>query len=111
MALVKITHSIFNVNCVNGNKPRSKKLVSKIASFQKFIQHDFDARYHGTSNFPVSAMHRIEILDIRILNADRHAGNLLVRKLDGVERFGQVELIPIGHGLCLPESLEDAYFE
>lgn len=56
-------------------------------------------------------MHRIGILDVRILNTDRHAGNLLVRKLDGVGRFGQVELIPIDHGLCLPESLEDPYFE
>ncbi|KAL2484721.1 Phosphatidylinositol 4-kinase gamma 7 [Abeliophyllum distichum] len=111
-ALVKITHSIFNVNDgVNGNKPQSKKLVSKIASFQQFIPHDFDASDHGTSSFPVSAVHRIGILDIRILNTDRHAGNLLVRKLDGFGRFGQVELIPIDHGLCLPESLEDPYFE
>ncbi|KAK6133955.1 hypothetical protein DH2020_032296 [Rehmannia glutinosa] len=61
--------------------------------------------------FPVSGVHRIGILDIRILNTDRHAGNLLVRKLDDVGRFGQVELIPIDHGLCLPESLEDPYFE
>ena len=110
--LVKITHSIFNVNDgVNGNKPHKKKLVSKIASFQQFIPHDFDASDHGTSSFPVSAVHRIGILDIRIFNTDRHAGNLLVRKLDGVGRFGQVELIPIDHGLCLPETLEDPYFE
>lgn len=111
-ALVKITHSIFNVNDgVNGNKIQNKKLVSKIASFQQFIPHDFDASDHGTSSFPVSAVHRIGILDIRIFNTDRHAGNLLVKKLDGVGRFGQVELIPIDHGLCLPESLEDPYFE
>ncbi|KAI3467202.1 hypothetical protein Pfo_023865 [Paulownia fortunei] len=111
-ALVKITHSIFNVNDgVNGIKPQNKKLVSKIASFQQYIPHDFDASDHGTSSFPVSAVHRIGILDIRILNTDRHAGNLLVRKLDDVGRFGQVELIPIDHGLCLPESLEDPYFE
>ncbi|CAI9785314.1 unnamed protein product [Fraxinus pennsylvanica] len=111
-ALVKITHSIFNVNDgVNGNKPQNKTHVSKIASFQQFIPHDFDASDHGTSSFPVAAVHRIGILDIRILNTDRHAGNLLVRKLDGVGRFGQVELIPIDHGLCLPECLEDPYFE
>ncbi|PON79787.1 Phosphatidylinositol 3-/4-kinase [Parasponia andersonii] len=111
-ALVKITHSIFNVNDgVNGNKPHKKKLVSKIASFQQFIPHDFDASDHGTSSFPVAAVHRIGILDIRIFNTDRHAGNLLVKKLDGVGRFGQVELIPIDHGLCLPETLEDPYFE
>ncbi|XP_022881869.1 phosphatidylinositol 4-kinase gamma 5-like [Olea europaea var. sylvestris] len=111
-ALVNITHSIFNVNDgVNGNKPQNKNLVSKIASFQQFIPHDFDASDHGTSSFPVAAVHRIGILDIRILNTDRHAGNLLVRKLDGFGRFGQVELIPIDHGLCLPECLEDPYFE
>ncbi|XP_022769529.1 phosphatidylinositol 4-kinase gamma 7-like [Durio zibethinus] len=110
--LVKVTHSVFNVNDgVNGNKLQNKTKVSKIASLQQFIPHDFDASDHGTSSFPVDAIHRIGILDIRILNTDRHAGNLLVRKLGGVGGFGQVELIPIDHGLCLPESLEDPYFE
>ncbi|CAL5189176.1 unnamed protein product [Lathyrus oleraceus] len=112
-ALVKVTHSIFNVNDeVNGNCFRRKRLVSKIASCQQFIHHDFDASDHGTSSFPVASVHRIGILDIRILNTDRHAGNLLVRKFgDGIGTFGQVELIPIDHGLCLPENLEDPYFE
>ncbi|XWS34235.1 hypothetical protein CRYUN_Cryun21dG0022900 [Craigia yunnanensis] len=110
--LVKITHSVFNVNDgVNGHKPHKNNLVSKIASFQQFIPHDFDASDHGTSSFPVSSVHRIGILDIRIFNTDRHAGNLLVQKPDGIGRFDQVELIPIDHGLCLPETLEDPYFE
>ncbi|KAH8483480.1 hypothetical protein H0E87_028041 [Populus deltoides] len=108
-ALVKVTHSIFNVN--DGNKNQQRNHVSKIASLQQFIPHDFDASDYGTSSFPVTAVHRIGILDIRILNTDRHAGNLLVKKVDGIGRFGQVELIPIDHGLCLPESLEDPYFE
>ncbi|XP_004509953.1 phosphatidylinositol 4-kinase gamma 5 [Cicer arietinum] len=108
-ALVKITHSIFNVNDgVNGKNIQRKKLVSKIASLQQFIPHDFDASDYGTSSFPVTAVHRIGILDIRILNTDRHAGNLLVKK---VGAFGEVDLIPIDHGLCLPEALEDPYFE
>lgn len=106
--LVKVTHSIFNVNDgVRGNK----FLRKKVASLQQFIPHDFDASDHGSSSFTVEAVHRIGILDIRIFNTDRHAGNLLVRKLDGVGMLGQVELIPIDHGLCLPESLEDPYFE
>ncbi|GMJ05817.1 hypothetical protein like AT1G26270 [Hibiscus trionum] len=109
--LVKVTHSVFNVNdAMNGNKLQNTK-VSKIASLQQFIPHDFDASDHGTSSFPVDAIHRIGILDIRILNTDRHGGNLLVRKFGGVGGFGKVELIPIDHGLCLPESLEDPYFE
>lgn len=111
-ALVKITHSIFNVNdSVNGNKLQNRKAVSKIASLQQFIPHDFDASDHGSSSFPVADVHRIGILDIRIFNTDRHAGNLLVRKLGGFGGFSQFELIPIDHGLCLPESLEDPYFE
>ena len=114
--LVKINHSIFNINEVNGCCSKGndrRKVVSKIASFQQFIPHDYDASDHGTSSFPVAAIHRIGILDIRILNTDRHAGNLLVRKInDGGSRIGgQVELIPIDHGLCLPENLEDPYFE
>ncbi|XP_059452541.1 phosphatidylinositol 4-kinase gamma 5-like [Corylus avellana] len=111
-ALVKITHSVFNINDgVNCYQHQNRKQVSKIASLQQFIPHDCDASDYGTSSFPVAAVHRIGILDIRILNTDRHAGNLLVRKLDGVGRLGQVELVPIDHGLCLPESLEDPYFE
>ena len=111
--LVKVTHSVFNINdgVVNGNNLQNKKKVSKIASLQQFIPHDFDAGDYGTSSFPVSAVHRIGILDVRIFNTDRHAGNLLVRRLDGIGRFDKVELIPIDHGLCLPENLEDPYFE
>ncbi|THU61369.1 hypothetical protein C4D60_Mb07t22550 [Musa balbisiana] len=118
-ALVKITHSVFHVNDgMNNNSgtmhcSRKQQVISKIASFQQYIPHDFDASDHGTSSFPVAAIHRIGILDIRIFNTDRHAGNLLVRKLEnGIGRFGgRMELIPIDHGLCLPESLEDPYFE
>ncbi|KAM0942596.1 putative 1-phosphatidylinositol 4-kinase [Dioscorea sansibarensis] len=116
--LVKITHSVFHVNAgENGynskNHDKNQNLISKIASFQKYISHDFDASDHGTSSFPVAAVHRIGILDVRIFNTDRHAGNLLVRKVGGgAGRFGgQMELIPIDHGLCLPENLEDPYFE
>ncbi|CAN0876144.1 Phosphatidylinositol 4-kinase gamma 7 [Linum grandiflorum] len=108
--LVKVTHSIFNIND-RMDKGKQVKHVSKIASLQQYIPHDFDASDYGTCSFPVGAVHRIGILDVRILNTDRHAGNLLVRKLDGIGRFGQVELFPIDHGLCLPENPENPYFE
>ncbi|PAN35933.1 hypothetical protein GQ55_6G234300 [Panicum hallii var. hallii] len=115
--LVKVTHSVFNVNedvnCKNKTSKNRSQAHSKIASLQQFIPHDYDASDHGTSSFPVSCIHRIGILDIRIFNTDRHGGNLLVKKLDSESgRFeARAELIPIDHGLCLPESLEDPYFE
>ncbi|KAI9174578.1 hypothetical protein LWI28_019522 [Acer negundo] len=105
--LVKIMHSIFNINDgVIGNKLQKRKKISKITSLQQFIPHDFHASDYGTSCFPVAVVHKIGILDIRIFNTDRHAGNLLVWKLEGVGIFGQVELIPIDHGLCQPEKDE-----
>jgi hypothetical protein len=115
--LVKVTHSVFHVNedvnCKTKTSKNTSQAHSKIASLQQFIPHDYDASDHGTSSFPVSCIHRIGILDIRIFNTDRHGGNLLVRKLDNESgRFeARTELIPIDHGLCLPESLEDPYFE
>ena len=34
----------------------------------------------GPSSFSVADVHRIGILDIRLMNMDRHGGNILVRR-------------------------------
>ncbi|XP_078448308.1 phosphatidylinositol 4-kinase gamma 8-like [Wolffia australiana] len=73
------------------------------ASLQRYVPHSCDAADLGPSTFTVRSVHRIAILDVRLLNLDRHAGNILV------QRGG--ELVPIDHGLCLPQRLEDPYFE
>lgn len=118
-ALVKATHSNFNVN--TNVLPCNSEPFVKIGSLQRFIPHEYDASEHGTSQFPVGAVHRIGILDVRILNTDRHAGNILVRKLPqekcnswtlfDLHVYDALELIPIDHGLCLPEAIDDPYFE
>ncbi|RVW19556.1 Phosphatidylinositol 4-kinase gamma 2 [Vitis vinifera] len=61
----------------------------------------------GPRAFPVDEVHKITVLDIRLANADRHAGNILVSK----EGEGQLVLIPIDHGYCLPENFEDCTFD
>ncbi|KAJ8759742.1 hypothetical protein K2173_009843 [Erythroxylum novogranatense] len=108
-ALVKIAHVGFHVN---GTATVSTPSY-KIASLQRFVDHDFDAGELGPSRFSVSSVHRIGILDVRLLNLDRHAGNILVKKHDQEEDYavGLAELVPIDHGLCLPEWLDDPYFE
>jgi hypothetical protein len=54
-------------------------------------------------------VHKIAVLDIRLANTDRNAGNILVKK---DETTGQiVSLIPIDHGYALPHTLEDVCFE
>lgn len=107
-ALVKFSHVHFHVNDL---APISSSRY-KIASLQRFVEHDSDAGDLSPSGFSVSSVHRIGILDIRILNIDRHSGNILVKKYQlDKHSLGASELIPIDHGLCLPEWLDDPYFE
>ncbi|XWS65275.1 hypothetical protein CRYUN_Cryun05aG0079500 [Craigia yunnanensis] len=108
-ALVKISHVAFHVN----EATAISATPDKIASLQNFVSHDFDAGELGPSGFSVASVHRIGIFDLRILNLDRHAGNILVKKNDQHENYavGATELVPIDHGLCLPECLDDPYFE
>nr|XP_043622929.1 phosphatidylinositol 4-kinase gamma 1-like [Erigeron canadensis] len=106
-ALVKICNVPFNVN----NTGLASNPPFKITSIQRYVEHDTDAGDLGPSGFSVSSVHRIGILDIRVLNLDRHAGNMLVKNFHGSYVAGMAELIPIDHGFCLPESLDDPYFE
>ncbi|KAJ4828348.1 hypothetical protein Tsubulata_033424 [Turnera subulata] len=108
-ALVKISHVEFHINADAAISPPPYK----IASLQRFIDHDFDAGELGPSSFSVASVHRIGIFDVRLLNLDRHAGNILVKKNNQCETCAVVEaeLVPIDHGLCLPEWLDDPYFE
>ena len=109
-ALVKFSHASFFVNDAANVPPH----MPKLASLQRFIGHGFDAGELGPSFFSVASVHQIGILDIRLLNLDRHAGNMLVMKHDHKNGFvpGVVaDLVPIDHGFCLPEWLDDPYFE
>ncbi|KAI4348566.1 hypothetical protein L6164_009275 [Bauhinia variegata] len=107
-ALVNISHSAFNV----ADPAIIPPLPCKFSSLQRFVDYDFDAGELGPSLFSVDSVHRIGIFDIRLLNLDRHAGNMLVKK-HGRDCYatGVAELVPIDHGLCLPEWLDDPYFE
>ncbi|KAL6879659.1 hypothetical protein ACP4OV_012318 [Aristida adscensionis] len=79
----------------------------KIGSLQMFMKNNGSTEDMGPRAFPVSEVHKIAVLDIRLANADRHAGNILVCKEEG----GNYKLIPIDHGYCLPEKFEDCTFE
>lgn len=106
-ALVKFSHVKFDLK-----KSGSDSVPAyKIASLQRFVDHDSDAGDLGPSSFSVTSVHHIGILDVRLMNLDRHAGNILVRQEKGSYGIGKMELIPIDHGFCLPESLDDPYFE
>ncbi|KAL3499216.1 hypothetical protein ACH5RR_038309 [Cinchona calisaya] len=80
----------------------------KIGSLQMFMNNSGSCEDMGPRDFPVEEVHKISVFDIRTANADRHAGNILVTR-EGEE--GQIVLIPIDHGYCLPENFEDCTFD
>ncbi|GFR52990.1 hypothetical protein Agub_g15680 [Astrephomene gubernaculifera] len=98
-------------------------LPMKLGSLQEFVTHECDTSEMGPGRFSARDVHRIGILDVRLFNTDRHAGNMLVRtprtasastadlKSRMVSSDAPYELIPIDHGFCLPETLEAPYFE
>ncbi|KAM7259890.1 hypothetical protein ACFE04_015631 [Oxalis oulophora] len=79
----------------------------KIGSLQMFMKNSGNCEDMGPGAFPVEEVHKICVFDIRMANADRHAGNILISKGDD----GRTVLIPIDHGYCLPETFEDCFFE
>jgi len=79
------------------------KVVWKIGALQSFVDTIDTAGNFAPQVFSVSDVHRIGILDIRIVNLDRNDGNILVKHPRGSSRY---ELIPIDHGLSLPDRLE-----
>jgi hypothetical protein len=98
---------------------RPATATTTVASIQRFVAHEYDAGELGPSRFSVASVHRVGILDVRLLNIDRHAGNILVKDPPrGLQRAhgssstpARLDLVPIDHGLCLPEQLDDPYFE
>lgn len=51
---------------------------SKLGSLQTWVRHDDLASDRGAITFPADQVHRIAILDMRLLNQDRNDGNILV---------------------------------
>ncbi|CAJ1927178.1 unnamed protein product [Sphenostylis stenocarpa] len=80
---------------------------SKVGSLHMFMKNDGNCEDLGPGAFSVEEVHKITVLDLRMANADRHAGNILFRK----DADGRTSLIPIDHGYCLPEKFEDCTFD
>lgn len=96
--MIECGHSAFN------NRDYA---TPKLGSLQMFMENNGSCEDIGPGAFPVEEVHKISVLDMRLANADRHAGNILISK----DADGKTVLIPIDHGYCLPESFEDCTFE
>jgi len=96
--------------------PRPSRMIQpalstklKLGSFQKYVKHDGDSEDivpSLLSRFPVHEVQKIALLDIRLVNTDRHGGNILWRE----ESSSTISLVPIDHGFTLPANLSEAFF-
>jgi len=84
----------------------------KLGSLQRYESHDHDSWELGPSSYEKNDVHQIAMLDLRLINTDRHGGNILVRRSNNEEGRSKLKLIPIDHGFCLPSSQpKDLWFE
>lgn len=81
----------------------------KMGSLQEFVRHDDVASDLAPNQFTSHQVHKIVLLDMRLLNTDRNDANILVRKRRSTSGQIEYELIPIDHGYCLPQFLEIAW--
>ena len=86
------------------NHDRHAPLPLKVGSLQSFVEYTDTASDFGPQVFPNREVHKIGILDIRLVNTDRNDGNILVQN-----RSSQTFLIPVDHGYCLPDVFEIAW--
>ncbi|KAH7474696.1 Phosphatidylinositol 4-kinase gamma 4 [Phytophthora ramorum] len=82
----------------------------KEGSMQRFVASQCSAEDMGTLKFAIPEVHKIGILDVRLFNTDRHAGNILLSARPNDQTFG---MTPIDHGFCLPsyKHLDGATFD
>ena len=81
--------------------------VKKVGSVQEYIHAECTMDDLSPSKLNADEVHKIAILDIRLMNADRNAANLLCKRRSD----NTLELIPIDHGLCLRTACDVAWFD
>mmetsp|Transcript_9668 Transcript_9668/g.41543 ORF Transcript_9668/g.41543 Transcript_9668/m.41543 type:complete len:378 (+) Transcript_9668:827-1960(+) len=82
--------------------PTSCGVSSGMGAFQVYQDNVGDADDYGPGIFSQENVQRIATFDLRVLNCDRHAGNLLVQETKDAKVR---KLIPIDHGYILPDRV------
>jgi len=77
--------------------------AGKHGSLHHYIPHLHDSWEISASLYSLADFQRIAVFDLRILNTDRHGGNILVLK--DTDHKGGKKLVPIDHAFCLPDNV------
>lgn len=89
--------------------PPSQELVKKVGSFQEFCHAECTMDDLSPSKISVDEVHKIAILDIRLMNADRNVANILCQRIP--EDPDHFRLVPIDHGYSLRSKCDVAWFD
>ena len=91
------------------NVPSHQELVKKVGSFQEYIHAECTMDDISPSKISVDEVHKIAILDIRIMNADRNVANIMCQRIP--EDPDTFRLVPIDHGYSLRNKCDVAWFD
>jgi hypothetical protein len=95
--------------CSAGASSTAHELPNKVGSFQEYIHAECTMDDMSPSKLSIDEVHKIAILDIRLMNADRNAANILCQRIpEDPDRF---RLIPIDHGYSLRSCADVAWFD
>lgn len=84
----------------------------KFGSLQYFCNNEGAVENFSSDLFSRDEVHKIAILDLRLLNLDRNEQNILVKyKIDKKSGKRVKTLVPIDHGLCIPDNLAVCSFD
>lgn len=97
-----------------GNAPltpigATQEVVKKVGSFQEFVHAECTMDDLSPSKISVDEVHKIAILDIRLMNADRNVANILCQRIP--EDPDHFRLVPIDHGYSLRSKCDVAWFD
>lgn len=77
-----------------------------MGSLQLFVTSEGPIENFSPTLFSADEIHKIAVLDLRLLNLDRNACNILVQsRVDARTGVETKTLVPIDHGLTIPDSL------
>ena len=86
--------------------------ISKTGSLQLFVTSEGPIENFSPDLFATDEVHKIAVLDIRLLNLDRNSCNILVQNHFNPKTGEEAKtLVPIDHGLTIPDSLSIQSFD
>ena len=93
-----------------GSSPsQTQEPKKKVGSFQEYVNGECCMDDLSPSKIKDDEVHKIAILDIRIMNADRNTANLICRRNPEDPDF--FKLVPIDHGYCLRTVADVCWFD